>query len=288
MSRGGESVSSTMPLVWVGNNAQTSLGIGDIGIGGADPGPPTRVHLAIALSTGEEMSVTVNLGETFALGTETWRFADIDFRSANRYSVCLRRVDADEPQDPPGGKIWQKVRLDPYGSLDHAQIAALEAQLGQKLPGDYRRWLMMTNGAQPADVYKIGDLPFALTPERPLLGVHPEFPPFDLVTAQQQHRDSFLSRDFLVIAVPEGAGGLLAIRADWPSLGTVWYLPPAAMSGWLEPAEREKQLVGIARSIGDFIGRLEPYVLSDRPPAEITFPEEPGPDSPWYRGPQQG
>jgi hypothetical protein len=279
-------VSSTVPLIWAGNNTQASLGVADVGVGGADPGPPTRVHLAIALPTGEEISLNVTLGETFALGAETWRFADIDFKSANHYTVCLRRVDADEPQDLPTGKIWPTVRLDPYGSLDHPQMAALEAQLGQKLPGDYRRWLMMTNGAQPAEVYRFENLPFALTPERPLLGVHPEFPPFDLVTAQQRYRDKFLSRDFLVIAVPGGAGGLLAIRTDWPMPGTVWYLPASAMGGWIEAADREQHLVGIARSIGDFIGRLEPYPLSDRPPAEITFPVEPGPDSPWYRGPR--
>jgi uncharacterized protein DUF6406/SMI1/KNR4 family protein SUKH-1 len=275
-----------MPLVWAGNNTQASLGVANVGVGGADPGPPTRVHLAITMPNGDESSLNVSLGDTFALGAEIWRFADIDFESRNHYAVCLRRVDADEPQDPPSGRIWHTARLDPYGSLDHAEIAALEAQLGQKLPSDYRRWLMTTNGAQPGEVYKIGNLPFVLTPERPLLGVHPEFPPFDLLTAQQQYRDSFLSRGYLVIAIPEGAGGLLAVQADWPMPGSVWYLPPSAMSGWIEPAEREKQLVAVARNIGDFIGRLEPYVLPDRPPAEITFPVEPGPDSPWYRGPQ--
>jgi hypothetical protein len=273
--------------VWIQNNTVGSTGTFNIGLAGADPGPPAEAALVV-VPPDQTRNTThrVLLGETFPVGDETWRFADVDFKSLDRFHVLIRRVDDDEPRNPPTGKIWPKIRLDPYGSLDWPQAAALETALGQPLPKNYQQWLMQTNGAQPAEPYRVDDMPFLLTPERPLLGVHPQFPPFDLVTAQRQYRDKFLTRDFLVIAVPGGAGGLLVVKAVAPGIDSVWILPPHAMTGRLEPAERERQLVYLADTIGYFLGRLEPYVLPEAPPAEVVFREEPGPDSPWYRGPQ--
>lgn len=273
--------------VWIRSGTVGRAADASIGIGGANPGPPVEVVLVVMRNRRTESTEhRVTLGGTFPIGEETWRLADVDFESLDRYEVCLRRVGADEPQDPPTGRIWQQAQLNPYGTLDWAQIGALEAELGQPLPGNYQRWLMAHNGAQPAEPYQVRDLPFQLTPERPLLGVHPQFPPFDLVTAQRQYRDTFLTRDFLVIAVPAGAGGLLVVKTGHPGIDSIWILPPHAMTGRLEPAERERQLVYLGDTIGAFLGRLEPYVLPDLPPAEVVFREEPGPESPWYRGPQ--
>ncbi len=274
-------------LEWIRSGTVGRAGGARIGIGGAVPGPPTEVVLVVMPRDGSESTRhVVALGDTFPIGDETWRLADVDFENRERYEICIRRVDADEPQDPPTGKIWQQAQLNPYGTLDWSQLAALEAELGQQLPGTYQRWLMEHNGAQPAVPYRVGDMPFQLTPERPLLGVHPQFPPFDLVTAQRQYRDKFLTREFLVIGVPAGAGGLLVVKTGQPSIDSIWILPPHAMTGRLEPAERERQLVYLGQNIYDFIGRLEPYVLPEGPPAQLVFREEPGPDSPWYRGPQ--
>lgn len=273
--------------VWIQNNTVGSTGKFDIGLAGAVPGPPAEAYLVVmSLGRKESTDHHVLLGQTFPVGDETWRFADVDFKTLDRFNVLIRRVDADEPQNPPTGKIWPQIRLDPYGSLDWPQIQALEAELGQPLPRNYQSWLMQTNGAQPAEPYRVGDMPFQLTPERPLLGVHPQFPPFDLVTAQRQYRDKFLTREFLVIAVPGGAGGLLVVKTGAPGIDSIWILPPQAMTGRLEPAERERQLVYLGDNIGYFLGRLEPYVLPEGPPAEVVFRDEPGPDSPWYRGPQ--
>jgi hypothetical protein len=274
-------------LEWIRSGTVGMTDQANIGLGGIVPGPPAEVVLVVMPRDGSQsVRHVVALGDTFPIGDETWRFADVDFADRSRYEICIRRVDAEEPQDPPAGKVWQQAQLNPYGTLDWSQLAALTAELGQQLPGTYQRWLMEHNGAQPAQPYRVGDLPFQLTPERPLLGVHPQFPPFDLVTAQRQYRDKFLTREFLVIAVPAGAGGLLAVKLGQPGIDSIWILPPHAMTGRLEPAERERQLVHLAPDIYDFIGRLEPYVLPEGPPAQLVFRDEPGPDSPWYRGPQ--
>jgi hypothetical protein len=285
----GARVGSTRNLLWIPNNSVADLGIAQIGVGGVDPGPPTRALLAvIPQSSPPSDDIVINLGDTFQVGEETWRFADVDFESRNRFRVCLRRVDADEPQDPPSGKIWPQIRLDPYGTLDDSQIAALTAQLGQRLPAGYEDWLRRNNGARPADVYRVGDFPFFLAPEAPLLGVHPEYPPFDLVTAQRRYRDKFLSRSYLVIAVPSGAGGLVAVKTDGMDVDSIWYLPSTAMTGWQEPADRERQMVGLGLTIDMFLGRLEPYVLpDDLPPARVVYRDKAGPDSPFYRGSEE-
>ena len=242
------------------NNVPVDLGPARLGVGWVDPGPPVSAEIIVMpASSPDSYDVTVHLGETFPVGDETWRFADINFDNANQWQVTVRRVDAAEPEDPPRGYVWVPARLSPYGRLDEEQLASVETALEQKLPPLYRRWLAENNGATPAFDHHVAGLPFTLLPETPLLGVHPRYPAIDLVSAQQLHRDRWLSREYLVIAVP--SGGLLAVKTNHPYGDAVWFLPEGA---WRDPAsstgaaDREQRLVYLAEDISYFIGRLQP------------------------------
>ncbi|MGW0434921.1 DUF6406 domain-containing protein [Micromonospora sp. NPDC003197] len=264
-------------LVVIPNNVPMDLGPARLGVGWVTSEQPVSAEI-IVMPTGSQdsHSFRVALGETFPVGDETWRFADVDFESADRWEVTVRRVDEDEPQDQPRGHLWVSARLSPYGKLDEQRLRMVEAELGQPLPPSYRRWLAENNGAAPASDHYVAGLPFTLMPERPLLGVHPQYPTFDLVSAQRMHRDTWLSRTYLVIAVP--SGGLLVVKTDHPDGDSVWILPEDAMRGPLGAAgaaDRERRLVYLAEDITYFIGRLQP--VPELPPAQINYPD---PDDP--------
>ncbi|GAB2922428.1 hypothetical protein GCM10027280_07060 [Micromonospora polyrhachis] len=242
------------------NNVPVDLGPARLGVGWVAPGPPVSAEIIVMPTSGpDSYDVVVNLSETFPVGEEVWRFADVNFDNANQWQVTVRRVDADEPQDPPRGYVWDPARLNPYGRLGEEQLASVEAALGQDLPPRYRRWLARNNGASPAVEHHGAGLPFRLLPETPLLGVHPRHPAIDLVAAQELHRDRWLSREYLVIAVP--SGGLLAVKVNHPYGDAVWFLPeddrwaPTASAG---AADREQRLVYLAQDISHFIGRMQP------------------------------
>lgn len=267
----------------VRNTTTTNVGPVRFGARWVDVGPPVRAEI-IVMPLGSDESVVheVTLGETFAVGDETWRFADLDMASADEWQVTLRRVDADEVAEPPSGRLWQPARLRPYGQLDEARLQSLEASLGVRLSPSYRDWLGQNNGAQPEVEHHIPGVPFSLLPERPLLGAHPEYPPFDLVHAQRVHRDPWLSPDWLVIANP--SGGLLVISAQ-PSDESIYFVhemdlvgPPGSPAA----AARERALRVVADSIGHLVGRLTPMALDHLPPAQLVPPgtiTEPGTDA---------
>lgn len=229
---------------------------------------PVTAEIVVMERRGEDNAYEVSLGETFPVGDETWYFADVDFESADRWHVTARRVREGEPRVPPKGRIWQAIQLEPFGRLDEAQLRALEATLHRKLPPNYRDWLGQTNGAKPAANYTVAQLPFRLTPHCPLLGVHPEYQPWDLVAAQRPGR---LPPDYLIIARP--SGGTLVVKCASPDEDSIWILPQEADIGPDGPADaavREKRLVYLAQDIGYFLGRLEPWVpRADLPPAEL-------------------
>ncbi|MET8148607.1 DUF6406 domain-containing protein [Actinoplanes sp. NPDC049668] len=259
-------------VVWVGNNVVVATPAADIGIMGSTTVPEPEVQLVVMYDDRTRSTKhLVKLGETFPIAGETWRLADIDYQTRDDYSVCLRRVDEYEPQDPPSGYIWQDAELQPYGTLTEAQITAAESELGTALPPEYRDWLARNNGAQPARPYRYLQSNFLMTPERPLFGLHPEYPAFDLVAVQRTWRDPYLTRDHLVIATPGGVGGLLAVRVD----DGIRYLPPEAMTGQLDPADRVRFLRGGGHDITDFIASLRPYE-PEGAPAGLIQPGDPG------------
>ncbi|TCB90713.1 SMI1/KNR4 family protein [Micromonospora zingiberis] len=221
---------------------------------------------------GDTSRYEVTLGETFPVGEETWRFADLDMTSADEWQVKVRRVDEDEVMEPPTGHLWKRARLRPYGQLDEAQLQSVEAALGHPLPPDYRDWLRRNNGALPEVEHHIPGAPFSLLPERPLFGMHPQYPPFDLVHAQRVHRDPWLSPAWLVIANP--FGGLLVVSTQ-ASSGNVYFVHELDLLGPPGPpasAARERKLRAVAWSMGEFLGRLTPKELDDQPPVQLMPP----------------
>jgi hypothetical protein len=215
------------------------------------------------LKTGEDQEYEVGWGQTFPVGTETWRFADVSFDSADQWLVTVTRVDPGSPpwQAPPltGKRLWLPEQMRPFGRLDEGQLRALEATLGRGLPVTYRQWLAEHNGAQPIGDHHVPGLHLALFEERPLLGVHPQYPPFDLAHAEQQRRRQWLSDEYVVIAEP--SGGLLAVKVTHPRYDSVVFLPETAMAGPGGPgtaAAIESHLLHVADDFYQFLGRLQP------------------------------
>ncbi|RIV34359.1 SMI1/KNR4 family protein [Micromonospora radicis] len=237
------------------------VGPARLGVRWVDVGPPVRAELVVMAHRADESPHhEVTLGETFPVGAETWRFTDLDMASADEWEVTVRRVDdVDEVPHPPTGHLAQPARLRPYGQLDGAQLDRVETLLGVRLPPDYRDWLRRSNGALPEVGHQVPGVPFTLTAERPLFGVHPQHPAFDLVHAQRVHRDPWLSRDRLVIARP--SGGLLLVSAAGPDVDMVYFLHELDMIGPPGPpaeAVRVGKLQPLAWSTQELISRLVP------------------------------
>jgi hypothetical protein len=153
--------------------------------------------------------------------------------------------------------VGERPDVRPYGRLTEIQVAGLETQLGRRLPPAYRAWLAATNGAYVMGEHGVPGLPFVLFEERPLLGIQPQYQPFDLFAAETLHRRPWLSADYLVVAVP--SGGLLAVRLTGPTADVVVFLPEQAMTGQpgaAADAARERHLVPVAPHIAEFGRRL--------------------------------
>ncbi len=271
--QGEEPLRSFTEITSIPNNVPVDIGHARLAVRWVNVGPPVRAEMVVMPRRSEESAHhEVTLGETFPVGEETWRFADLDMASADQWKVTVRRVDENEVLEPPTGHLWKRARLRPYGQLDEAQLQSVEAALGHPLPPGYRDWLRRNNGAQPEVEHHIPGVPFTLLPERPLFGVHPQYPPFDLVHAQRVHRDPWLSPAWLVIANP--SGGLLVISTQ-SSDGTIYFVHELDLLGPPGPpasAARERKLRAVARSMGYFIGRLTPMELDQLPPVQMLPP----------------
>ncbi|MEV6813401.1 DUF6406 domain-containing protein [Micromonospora sp. NPDC051296] len=270
---GGQPLRSFTARAAIRNNVPVDVGPASLGARWVHVGPPVRAGIVVMPHGATEPSYhEVTLGETFPVGEETWRFADLDMASANEWRVRVRRADEDEVTEPPTGHLWERARLRPYGQLDETQLQSVEVALGHPLPPDYRDWLRRNNGALPEVEHHVPGAPFSLLPERPLFGVHPQYPLFDLVHAQRVHRDPWLSPAWLVIANP--VGGLLVISAQ-PSSSNVYFVHELDLLGPPGPpasAARERKLRAVAWSMGEFIGRLTPRELDDQPPVPMLPP----------------
>jgi hypothetical protein len=270
----GGSLRSFTHLAAIPNNATASVGLARFGVRWVDVGPPVRAEiLVMPFRSDEDFAHEVTLGDTFPVGEETWRFVDLDMSSEHEWQVTVRRVDENEVMDPPTGRLWTRARLRPYGELDETQLQSLESALGVRLPTSYRDWLGRNNGAQPETEHHIPGTPFTLLPERPLFGVHPRFPPFDLMHAQRAHRDPWLSPDWLVIANP--SGGLLVVSVREAGDESVYFVHECDLVGPPDPtasAARERKLRAVAWSMWELIGRLTPMELDDVPAAQTGPP----------------
>ena len=261
-------VSGVVVVGGSGRPFPADLRSGQVWIGWAEGGPPVQAQFQIVPKGAQDpIEVVVTLGEVFSVGEEVWRFADLDFESPRSYHAVLRQVDDDESLDPPTGRIWYRTNFDFCAGLPWSQIDVLEARLGQKLPDSYRRWLWEHNGGLPGETYPVYRQPFVLSPERPLLGMHPHNPPMDLLTAQRDYRDRYLTRDYLVVAILPGDAGLLVIKlvVDWGVAGSVWFLPADAMAAEMEPQERTGDLVRVAADFTEFID----WINSPPPPSPL-------------------
>jgi len=271
---------SFVDITDIQNNTVSDIGPARLAVRWLDAGPPPSAGIIVAPYDGQEQEYELSLGQTFPVGSETWRFDDVSFDSADRWHVTVIRVDPDSPpwQPPPltGKRVWLPIHLRPYGRLDEGQMQALEATLGRGLPVTYRQWLAENNGAQPVGDHCVPGLPFTLFEQRPLLGVHPQYPPFDLVHAEQQHRRRWLSDEYVVIAEP--SGGLLAVKRNHPGYDSINFLPEAAMLGSGGPdtaAAMESRLMPIADDFYRFLGRLQPMTTPDGEAFPVTSPDSP-------------
>ncbi|MFY1635091.1 DUF6406 domain-containing protein [Solwaraspora sp. WMMB335] len=270
---------SFVDVAAIANNVPVPVGPARLGVRWIDASRPVSAEIMVLpVGPGEAGRYVLNVGNTFPVGEETWYFAGAHFDSADRWRVTVRRLApgavppvVDEATAVTG---WAPAQQRPYGRLDEEQVRSLESALGRVLPPEYRRWLAETNGVQPVGMQHLPGVPFALLPERPLLGVHPQYRPFDLVAADRQWRVGKLSEAYVVVAVP--ADGLVVVRAEPPQRDAVFFLPEAAVAGTGTPetiAWREQRLEPVARSIGDFLSRLTPLAAPDGdqlPPATIV------------------
>ena len=145
----------------------------------------------------------------------------------------------------------------PYGTLAEPQVTDLETRLGRRLSPGYRAWLAATNGAYLMGEHGVPGLPFVLFEERPLLGVHPQYQPFDLFAAEIMHRRPWLPAGSLVVAVP--SGGRWAVRLTGPTSDAGGFLPEEAMTGQpgaAADAARERHLMRVAPNIAEFGAQL--------------------------------
>lgn len=223
---------------------------------------PTPTIGVTAAANGVEVDAELTLGGTVSVAGETFRLIGISSPQGGQVVGTLRLVEPGDPEDPLVSDVFETAELLPFGPLEPARVDALERDLGQRLPPVYRAWLQANNGAQPAKPYKLGDMQFVLTQATPLLGLHPDYPPYDLTAVQRRYREYYFTPEHIVIATPGGAGGLLTVSTGGRTpADSVNYLPAPMMAGELDPAEREKLLRPAGVDIHWFLGVLTPYEL---------------------------
>ena len=236
-------------------------------VGNADTDPP-RLRLTVAdRRSGERHEHWAGLGDTFPIGEQTWRFADIRFTGPYQFIADLRYVAAGAPPFTPppatGERSWRRLELHPQGGTDEAAVAAFERELGRALPPVYRAWLIETNGVTPSRLCQVPGTRVIIDPVHPTLGIRPDERLFDLrfgvLTAK-----GFFSDDFVVVATT--ATGVIAVRSSPPldvvvSLDHIMetYVDDFASAGYASPEEyvAAELIVECAADIRRFLAGLE-------------------------------
>jgi hypothetical protein len=83
----------TLNEIALGPNRQRNTSIGSFGVINIDArdGHPLRVRLMVA--TEEEYRYTLQPGETFSVGDQTWKLDGVDYRGRRDWTVVLARVE---------------------------------------------------------------------------------------------------------------------------------------------------------------------------------------------------
>lgn len=106
------------------------------------------------------------------------------------------------------------VTVEPRGPVSEEQIAAVEADLGVRLPEPYRSWLRETNGGELAEELEVSG-----TDGNGLLsdldGVE------RLPVIQDLARNKVVPDDYVVVTL--GHGGSLALKIKGEDAGSVWW-----------------------------------------------------------------
>lgn len=107
------------------------------------------------------------------------------------------------------------LTVEPRGPISEGQIAAVEADLGVRLPEPYRSWLRETNGGELAE-----ELEVPCTNGNGLLsdldGVE------RLPIIRDLARNKVVPDDYVVVTL--GHGGSLAIKVTGDDAGSVWWV----------------------------------------------------------------
>lgn len=216
---------------------------------------PPRMLLAAHVDGVDPEPVSLSLGDTAEFGGITWRFEDVHFVNPDSWVATIRSVPPGAPPFTPppldGGRVWNRVVLQPSGPVDEATIAAAEQRLGLRdgFPPGYRQWLAENNGATMPGPVHVPGFRFRLSEARPLLGIHPDEPHRDLGLGPMRAPEGF-TRAHVVIAV--ATGGLLAVRTEVPGLDEVVFLNELGATFGAPP------LSIVAPDIYAFCGYLQP------------------------------
>ena len=135
------------------------------------------------------------------------------------------------------------VQIDPFGPLDEAALADIEATLNVSLPDSYRSFLAATGGGwveRPNHLCEPGiDLGV-------LYGA-PEDPGYQLIEAQRGDFVEILPEE--VIAVGGGNGGMVCLAVSGPEAGRVFWV---LFDDLAEVPEGERSWEPLALLAGDF------------------------------------
>jgi hypothetical protein len=132
------------------------------------------------------------------------------------------------------------------------QFAAAEAQLGIRIPGEYRRLLALTDGGKPLETY------FSA-----MVGLN-EFLGIQEIVERRSRLGDRLPRTMLPIGAAEG-GNLVCIAVRGPDAGTVWFWDHELEDSDRGPFEK------LAGSFNDFVRQLrKPPPLSEAAPKAMA------------------
>lgn len=127
------------------------------------------------------------------------------------------------------------LQVEPRERASEDQIAAVETELGLRLPESYRRWLSTTNGCEvPRDTIVPGTGGNGLFSELEPVGALPE--------TRKYGGHDVIPDEYLVLNI--GDGGAVALKVAGGDVGSVWWgdLDRAEVLGIAEGSSQEIML----------------------------------------------